>query len=83
LASGIRLPLERLAVENTHQVLVTPRLLLKAAYLVDRERMAIFREEINNLSLAYPTLRFLCTGPWPPYNFVSNRETNLLGDNDD
>lgn len=83
LADEISRPLKRLAAENTHQVLVTPRLLLKAAYLVARERVAIFREEINNLSPAYPTLRFLCTGPWPPYNFVSSRETDPPGDNDD
>jgi len=80
LVVEIRRPLEHMAADSVCQVLVTPRLLLKAAYLVAREQMKNFRNEINNLSLAYPGLRFLCTGPWPAYNFVTDRKSDQSGD---
>jgi hypothetical protein len=44
---------------------------LTAAYLVERDRVATFQQEVEALSATYPALRFLCTGPWPTYNFVS------------
>jgi hypothetical protein len=78
LVEEIYAPLARLAAESTRQVLVTPRLLLTAAYLVDRGQVAAFRREVEALSAAYPALRFLCTGPWPAYSFVTTtvmRET--------
>jgi len=71
LADELHVPLARLAVESTRQVLVTPRLLLTAAYLVEQGRVPTFRQEVEALSAAYPELRFLCTGPWPAYNFVT------------
>jgi len=78
LAAELYTPLGRLAVESTRQVLVTPRLLLTAAYLVERDQVAAFRREVEVLSTAHPELRFLCTGPWPAYSFVTTtvmRET--------
>jgi hypothetical protein len=71
LAAELHTPLDRLAVESTHQVLVTPRLLLTAAYLVERDQAAAFRREVEVLSAAHLELRFLCTGPWPAYSFVT------------
>jgi hypothetical protein len=71
LAAELHIPLDRLAVESTRQVLVTPRLLLTAAYLVERGQVAAFRREVEVLSTAHPELRFLCTGPWPAYSFAS------------
>jgi hypothetical protein len=71
LAEELHTPLAQLATESTRQVLITPRLLLTAAYLVERDQVAAFRREVEVLSAAYPALRFLCTGPWPAYNFVT------------
>lgn len=73
LADEFHAPLAQLAAESTRQVLITPRLLLTAAYLVERDRVTAFRREVEALSADYPTLRFLCTGPWPAYNFVTAR----------
>jgi len=70
LAAELDGPLADLAVESTHQVLVTPRLLLTAAYLVERRVVVPFQRRVETLNGAYPGLRFLCTGPWPPYSFV-------------
>jgi hypothetical protein len=71
LAAELHAPLSRLATESTQQVLLTPRLLLTAAYLIERTRIEIFRAGVERLSAANPALHFLCTGPWPPYNFVT------------
>lgn len=74
MATQLHDALHSIAVESTCQVLLTPHLLLKAAYLIERERMVTFCQTVESLSLAYSALRFLCTGPWPPYNFVRTRE---------
>ena len=71
LAAELHNTLAPLSAQNTSQVLITPRLLLTAAYLVDREQIATFRREVKALIVAYPALHFLCTGPWPAYNFVT------------
>jgi len=70
LAEDIHASLARLSAESIRRTLMTPRLLLTAAYLVKRERVEAFRQEVEMLSLANPGVRLLCTGPWPPYNFV-------------
>jgi hypothetical protein len=71
LAEELHAPLARLAAESTQQVLITHRLLLTAAYLVERDRVTAFQREVEALSAAYPALRFLCTGPWPAYSFMT------------
>lgn len=70
LAWEVHAPLAALAVEHVHKVLVVPRLLLTAAYLVDQPCVAAFQFEVDKLSVDYPGLRFLATGPWPAYSFV-------------
>jgi len=71
LAAKLNTPLGHLAIDSAAQVLVTPRLLLTAAYLVERNHVKAFQREVEALSADYPALRFLCTGPWPPYSFVT------------
>lgn len=71
LAMEIHKPLAHLATESTQQVLVTPRLLLTAAYLIGREQVAVLQQEVEALGNTHPSLRLLCTGPWPPYSFVT------------
>lgn len=71
LAEQIHAPLAQLSAESTRQVLTTPLLLLTAAYLIERDQVRAFGQEIEALRKAYPALRFLCTGPWPPYSFVA------------
>ena len=71
LAAALHAPLALLAEESVQQLLPTPAVLLKSAYMVERDRVAAFRQETEALSGAYPSLRFVCTGPWPAYNFVA------------
>jgi hypothetical protein len=71
LALRIHGPLERLAVESSYRLLVTPRMLIAGAYLVDREQTDGFRGQVRALGSAHPSLGLLCTGPWPPFSFVA------------
>ncbi len=48
------------------------RMILNAAYLVERSREQEFDEVVKSLSRKYEEeLSFKYTGPWPPYNFVN------------
>jgi hypothetical protein len=43
----------------------------RGAYLVGREDVAAFVARVAALEEANEDLSLLCTGPWPPYSFVS------------
>lgn len=45
--------------------------LLRAAYLVDRGTTESFSARVQEIQDENPQLRVTCTGPWPPYSFVS------------
>lgn len=71
--------LSPLSGEHTQKMLISPRTLLTAAYLVERAQVQQFRDRmavlatcnpIHNASSPESGLRFMCTGPWPPYSFV-------------
>jgi hypothetical protein len=70
LAAKLDRAVASLAVEGCHQILLAPRLLLTAAYLVEQRQVGAFQREVQAFSSAYPALRVVCTGPWPPYSFV-------------
>jgi hypothetical protein len=59
-----------LAVDHVEEVLVSPRMLLKAAYLVEATTIGAFQQAVNEQRDGHPSLSFLCTGPWPAYHFV-------------
>jgi glycosyltransferase involved in cell wall biosynthesis len=46
------------------------RRLLSAAYLVERDKVQSFREAFEGVRASFPELKFLLSGPWPPYNFI-------------
>jgi hypothetical protein len=48
----------------------SPNMPLNAAYLVPHAQVGAFREAVGAAGAATP-LRLLCTGPWPPYSFVT------------
>ena len=50
------------------------KMILNAAFLVDREKTKTFDDQITDIAKKYENkLSFLYTGPWPPYNFVNIR----------
>lgn len=46
------------------------QLVLRAAHLVERVRVDEYRGRLRALRDERPDLRFLNSGPWPPYNFT-------------
>ncbi len=70
LAQAVHEPLADAAVASRYGVSSAPRLVLTAAYLVEREKLRVFEERVAELETMHPEIRILSTGPWPPYNFV-------------
>jgi hypothetical protein len=70
LVEELHEPLARLAREST---LDRQGGELRAAYLVERERVPEFRELAQRVE-ASPELTVVCTGPWPPYSFASEED---------
>ena len=81
MAAKLHASLELLADENQIQILPTEGLLFKAAYLVKHDQVDPFRREVDRLSAEVqidawagkePGLNLICTGPWPPYSFITS-----------
>ena len=49
------------------------RMILNAAFLVERRREAAFDQRVQAIAAEHDELTFRYTGPWPPYNFVAIR----------
>lgn len=50
------------------------KMILNAAFLIQREREEEFDAAVNKVARKFGTrLKFKYTGPWPPYNFVNIR----------
>jgi hypothetical protein len=64
--------LRPVAVASRSNKVIGDRMILNAAFLVERSREKEFDEMVKDISRKYEaTLNFRYTGPWPPYNFVN------------
>jgi hypothetical protein len=63
-------PLEDHARASTPRRAASPNLVLGRTYLVESRRVDAFRGAVAALTREHPDLSIVCTGPWPPYNFV-------------
>ena len=64
--------LKPVAVASRSNKPIGDRMIMNAAYLVERSREQDFDEAVKALSRKYEdVLSFKYTGPWPPYNFVN------------
>jgi hypothetical protein len=70
VADAIHEPLAALARDSRRRTGEGPAEPLRAAYLVDRDRIGDVANAVAHLQEAHPDLRLLCTGPWPPYSFA-------------
>jgi Gas vesicle synthesis protein GvpL/GvpF len=70
LADAIHTPLAKVAVDARRQVLVTPRLLLSAAYLVDRADVDALLAASDDAARRHPEVELVCIGPWPAHTFA-------------
>lgn len=62
-------------LERRETLLPTPRIAVRAAYLLDAAAARAFRAAFSTMRARLPELRLLLTGPWPPYSFVRRAET--------
>ena len=49
------------------------KMIMNAAFLVQRDQEQAFDRRIKEIASRYEKLTFKYTGPWPPYNFVNIR----------
>jgi hypothetical protein len=69
-AEMIHRPLAALARQSMRKRGGDPRA-FKAAYLVDQDVVEAFGERVEQLDGNLGDAKVICTGPWPPYSFVS------------
>jgi hypothetical protein len=73
----------KFAAEKKLGKLKTENLLLDAVYLVEKDRQNDFREAFEHIKNAHTGLKYLFSGPWPPYNFVVlSKKSGLLRDSE-
>jgi hypothetical protein len=64
--------LKPVAVASRSNKPIGDRMILNAAFLVDRAQEQLFDERVKEASRQYEdVLSFKYSGPWPPYNFVN------------
>jgi hypothetical protein len=62
------------AIASRSNKVIGDRMIMNAAFLVERERAALFDTKVQEIAKRYEgKLSFKYTGPWPPYNFVTIR----------
>jgi hypothetical protein len=70
--SDVQETLRSVAVASRSNKPIGDRMIMNAAFLVDRAREREFDERVKDVSRRYEELlTFKYTGPWPPYNFVN------------
>jgi hypothetical protein len=62
------------AIASRSNKVIGDKMIMNAAFLVDRDKTKVFDDQISEIAKKYENkLSFLYTGPWPPYNFVNIR----------
>jgi glycosyltransferase involved in cell wall biosynthesis len=69
----------RFIAEKKLEKLKSDNLLLSASYLVEKDRQIGFKEAFERTRSTPSELKFLLSGPWPPYNFITlNKKTDIF-----
>jgi len=63
--------LKSFSINSKLNRLKTKKLVVDASYLVEKEMVKSFREAAEKLKERFIKYKFLISGPWPPYSFVS------------
>jgi hypothetical protein len=72
-ATNILESLNNRAKQLVKSGLFSDRLILNASFLVNKEEINTFSNEVTDLQEKYPMIKLLYSGPWAPYNFVRIR----------
>lgn len=73
IASWLDDRLSDLARETSMSVRPAEALVIKAAHLVERSQIDLYRERVRSVRKERIDLRFMMSGPWPPYSFADLR----------
>jgi gas vesicle protein GvpL/GvpF len=73
-AEQIHRPLAALARTSAPKASAADSGAFKAAYLVDEGSVESFGAQVGELNARLEDTRVSCTGPWPPYSFVSEAQ---------
>ena len=63
--------LGKLSIKSIKGDNFSERLLLNHSFLLEKNKFSEFSEEIAKLEEKHKNLKFIYTGPWPPYSFVN------------
>ena len=63
--------LQKLSSMNVKSSEINGHVVFSGNYLVEKKTESFFCSKVKVLQGMYPELKFLLTGPWPPYNFVA------------
>lgn len=72
LARELDATLLPLTLESRWALAPSSRLALNVAYLLEPPLVGAFREAFEGIRRVRPNHRFLLSGPWPPYSFVTS-----------
>ena len=62
------------AIASRSNKVIGDRMIMNAAFLVARDKAELFDKRVQEIGRRYEgRLKFMYTGPWPPYNFVTIR----------
>jgi hypothetical protein len=73
LVNEIFAALRDVAIASRTNKPIGDKMILNAAFLVEREREPEFDAAVKAIGLRHENLNIRYTGPWPPYNFVNIR----------
>jgi Gas vesicle synthesis protein GvpL/GvpF len=68
---AIHQPLASRARAESIRPLGLPGELMHAVYLIGHDQVRDFSTAVEELQRTHPDWRIACTGPWPPYSFVT------------
>lgn len=71
ILEDVTIHLDNLKAERKIKKMVTPSMIIDGVILLDKRLKDVLVKMITDLQGKYPTLNFVLTGPWPPYNFVT------------
>lgn len=71
LIAEVEQTLRAAALEQRYRLLQLPRLAVRATYLVHPWQVKTVQQAVDELRQRHPHQRWLLSGPWPPYSFVT------------
>lgn len=71
LIEGLRDQLREYVDDSQYAIQTVPRLAVRAAYLLDGDRVTTCRTILHAICQSRTNVRVLVSGPWPPYSFIT------------